>query len=234
MTRWPSPSAVGGSGVVVRLVDRLPPGHQVAERVGHEVDVAAPDLGPIGLDEESARRQEPPGEREVVEAHPGRDPRLVGGGQDVAVVPDGGRVVDAGLGLEARPLHRQAVVGQAETGEEGEVLGIAGAEAVAVTRQRCVARPLPVPPVRGGCRPLALRRRRAGPPPESFRPLHGHEYDKRATIRDDTTPRRSARDPPPSGNLEIRWPKDPEATGDVETPTTYGLSPVRTAGLCLM
>ena len=135
--------------------------------------MAAPDVGPIGLDEEPAGRQEPPGQREVVKAHPGGDAGVAGGRQDVAVVTDGGRVVDAGLRLEPRPLHRQPVVGQPETGEEGEVLGITGAETVAVTRERGVARPLPVPPVRGGCRPLALRRRCAGSPPESIRPLHG-------------------------------------------------------------
>ena len=68
-----------------------------------------------------------------MEAHPGRDASVTGGGQDGAVVTDGGRIMDTGLRLEPRPLHRQPVVGQPEAGEEREVLGVTGAEAVAVT-----------------------------------------------------------------------------------------------------
>ena len=116
VTGWPSPSAIGGSRVVVGLVDRLPPAHQVGERVGDEVDVAAPDLGPVGLHEESAGCQEPAGEREVMQANPGRDPRVAGGGQNGTVMLYGGRVVDTGLGLEPRPLHRQSVMRQPQTG----------------------------------------------------------------------------------------------------------------------
>ena len=80
----------------------------------------------------------------------GETPASWAAASTVAVVMDGGRVVDTGLGLEPRPLHGEPVVGQPEAGEEREVLGITGAEAVAVTRQRGVARALPLPPVRGG------------------------------------------------------------------------------------
>ena len=69
----------------------------------------------------------------MMQAHPGRDAGIAGGAQDVAVMPDGRRIVDTLLGLEPRPLDRQPMVGQPEAEEEGEVLGITRAEAVAGT-----------------------------------------------------------------------------------------------------
>ena len=74
VARGPSPAAVGAPGVVVRLVDRLPAEHEVAERLGHERHVASPGVGAVGLDEEPALVGEPARQREVVEAHPRRHP----------------------------------------------------------------------------------------------------------------------------------------------------------------
>ena len=48
--RRPAASAIGGPGVVVGLVDRLPAADEVTERLGHEVDVSPPHLRPILLD----------------------------------------------------------------------------------------------------------------------------------------------------------------------------------------
>ena len=58
---------------------------------------------------------------------------VAGGAEHRPVVLHRLGVVLARPGLESGPLQRQAVVGQPVLGEQGEVLGVAGGEAVAVT-----------------------------------------------------------------------------------------------------
>jgi plasmid stability protein len=69
----PSASAVGGTRVVVGLVDGLPTASEVAERLGHELDVPRPRACTAARVEEAAFCSEPTGEGEVMQAHPRRD-----------------------------------------------------------------------------------------------------------------------------------------------------------------
>ena len=170
--RRPTPTPILGRGVVVRLVDRLPPAHQVAESLGHEIDVARPRVGAVGLDEEAAGVGEPARQREVVQADPRLRRRRLGPLEHVAVVRDRRWSWTPRLGLDPGPLDREAMMRQAERRVESEVIQVSRREPVAVTRRRRPARTLPLDPVGRGCRPLALRRRRRGAPHEPVRPLH--------------------------------------------------------------
>jgi len=184
----PAASAVGGPGVVVGLVDRLPTADQVSERLGYEVDVSPPHLCSILLEEESAGVEEPPGKGEVMERDPWHDAGNSRRLEDVAVVLDRPFVVGALVGLEAGPLHRQAVVGQAQGGQVPEVLGVARGEPVPVSGHRNMTGPLPLPPVRGrGCT-LALGGGSTRSPPEAFRPTHAHEYGKKGGAPTEESP----------------------------------------------
>ena len=115
----PAPAAVGGQRVVVRLVHRLPAARQVTERLGDELDVPGPELRPVRLGQEAARRGEPPRQREVVQANPRLDPGRQRGGQDVAVVrrrpPD--RAGPAPV-RSAPSRSSQSVVAQPQAGEQ--------------------------------------------------------------------------------------------------------------------
>ena len=131
-----------------------------------------------------------------MQAHPGRQPRISCRGEHASVVIDGGRVVPAGLGLDARPLDRETVVRQTERGEQREVLGVPRREAVALTRDGSAAGPLPVPPVGRRRGAFALRRRCGTSPHEPFRPSHtspGTHRSRRAA------PARRARPPAADG-----------------------------------
>jgi hypothetical protein len=165
-------AAVGQPGIDVGLVHRLPAAHEVAERLRHEVDMATPVLGPIDRHGERTLPCEPTRQGEVVQAHPGCDAGVTGGAQHGPVVRHGPGVVHAFLGLEARPLEREPVMGQAQRGEAGEVLCVEPTETVALARFRSAAGALPVPPVRSRRSALALGRRRARSPPEAVGPLH--------------------------------------------------------------
>ena len=114
MSRRPTTSAVGGTGVVVGLVDRLPAADQVAERLGHELDVASPCVCAIRFHEESAGFEEPAGKGEMVQRDPGHNAGVSRRREHVAVVAHRRLVVVALLRLDARPLNRQPVMGQAQ------------------------------------------------------------------------------------------------------------------------
>src|SRR5262249_21378186 len=77
------------------------------------------------------------------------------------------------LGLDARPLDRQAVVGEPVRGVQREVVGVPVREPVAVTATGHDARPFERVPVGGRRRALGLRRGRAGAPPEIRADDHG-------------------------------------------------------------
>ncbi len=174
------PPSEAGQGVERRLVDRLPARHEVAEGLGHPVDVALPVHAGLGFDEAALVLGEPARQREVVQAGPHVDPGVAGGAQHLGVVLDRSAVVVARLGLEPRPLERQPVLGQAVLGEQAEVLGVVGGEAVAVAASAAPGRPpprptsrWPVPRPRSGStrRPCPRGSRRAVPP--SSRRVHG-------------------------------------------------------------
>ena len=165
-----APAAVAEAGVVVRLVHRLPPADEIAERLGHEVDMAGPGVRTSRFPEEAAFGCEPARQREVVEADPWRDAGVTSGSEHGAVVLDGAGVVHTGFGFDARPFDRQPMVGEAEAREQPKVLRVPSGETVAVARDRRSTCPFPVPPVRCRCGALALCRRRAGAPHEIFGP----------------------------------------------------------------
>src|SRR5262249_41508534 len=165
-------AAVRAERIEVRLVHRLPAADEVAERVRDEVDVPAPVLRAVALDQERALRREPAGQGGVVQARPRGRAGVARGGEHRAVVRDGGAIVRTFLGLEPRPFDGQSVVGQAELGQEREVLGVAARETVPIAGERRAARAFPVPPVRRRRRALALRRRRARAPEKAARPAH--------------------------------------------------------------
>ena len=68
----------------------------------------------------------------MVKAHPRFDPGVAGREEDAAVVLDGVVVPFALPRLDAGPLDREAMVGESVLGEQGEVLGVARAEPVAL------------------------------------------------------------------------------------------------------
>ena len=181
--RRPAAPAVGGLGVVVGFVDRLPPTDDVTEGLGHEVHMSSPYLCPVLLDEESSGGEEPPGKGEVVERNPRHDSGIVRRGEHVAIVADGLLVVAALVGLEAGPLDGQPVVGQAKGGQQIEVLGIPCARTRSLSGQRSMTGPFPIPPVRPGGRALTLCGRGASAPEEAFGPIHAREYAKKGTRR---------------------------------------------------
>ena len=149
------------------LVHRLPPGDEVPEGLRHPVHVPWPEVAEAPVVEEPAEVVgEPPGQGEVVQAHPEVEAGVATGGEDLAVVLDGSRVVLALPGLEAGPLQRQAVLGEPERPEQREVLPVAAGEAVAVAGGRGPTEPLPARPVAGGCSSLGLGARRTGAPQE--------------------------------------------------------------------
>ena len=180
---------VPADGVEGRLVDRLPPRHQVAEGLAHPVDVAAPEQAPLLVVAEAVEVVgEPAREREVVEAHPDREAGVAAGLEDGAVALDLLLGVVPLPRLEPVPVERQAVVGQAVLGVEREVLGVAGGEAVPVTGARRPPCLLPRPPVAAGRRALRLRGRGARAPDEPLRPVaHGREPPIRASSPDRTS-----------------------------------------------
>ncbi len=154
-------------GVGHRLVDGLPPEHEVAEGLRHPVDVTGPVVAAGLVVQEAAEVVgEPAREREVVEAHPHRQAGVVRGLEHRAVVLDGVAVPVAGLGLEAGPLDRQPVVGEAGAGQQREVVAVVGGEPVAVQRCRGPPELLPPGPVGAGRGPLGLGGRGGRPPPE--------------------------------------------------------------------
>ena len=156
------------------LVDRLPSEHEIAEGLRTERNVPRPEVGTRMLVDEAALADlgEPARQREVMQADPRLHARRVRGREHLAVVLDRRGVAPAFLGLDARPLDRQPVVRQAVLRVELEVLGIARAEPVAVTRRRHPPRPLHRVPVGRGRGAFGLRRRRTGTPPEAFGESH--------------------------------------------------------------
>lgn len=163
-TEQPAAQRVG-----VRFVDGFPAEHEVSEGLGQEFDVAGPVVRARPLVPEAAPGAEPGGEGEVV----GRDPHLQPGVaprlQHGAVALDLGGVVAALIGLQPRPIQRKAEVLEAQALQEGEILRMAGREAVAGAGRRGVPAPFPGPPVAGGRRALTLVGRIARTPPEPFR-----------------------------------------------------------------
>ena len=156
---------VAAEGVEGRLVDRLPAGHQVAEGLGHPVDVAAPEQPALLVVAEAVEVVgEPARQREVVEAHPDRQAGVAPRLEDRAVALDLLLGVVALPRLEPVPVERQPVVGEAVLGVEREVLGVAGGEPVPVTGAR---RPARAPPTRTSrcpaTRPRSASTRRPSP-----------------------------------------------------------------------
>ena len=101
-------------------------------------------------------------------------PRVAPRLEDRAVALDLLLVVVALRRLEAGPVERQPVVGEAVLGVEREVLGVPGGEPVPVAGRAAPARRPPSRPVAAGRRALGLRRRRARAPHEPVRPVARH------------------------------------------------------------
>ena len=103
------------------------------------------------LDLPAAECREPPGIREVVERHHGRDGARATGEEHLAVVVDRRFVVATLLGLDAAPLEGEAVGAEAHGAKEVQVLLVA--LPVTACRSGAVAVPdlpgelLPIPPV---------------------------------------------------------------------------------------
>ncbi len=141
------------------FVDRLPPEHEIAERLRAERDVAGPEVGagPV-VDEPAAHLGEPARQGEVVQAHPGRHSRGTGRGQHLEVVLDGAGVAPAFLGLDARPFDRETMVREPVLGVELEVFGEAFTEAVPVAADGHLPGAFEGEPVGCGRRALGLGR----------------------------------------------------------------------------
>ena len=168
----PCPGTIGRPRVVVGFVHRLPASDQVAKGLRHVVDVPRPYLGSVAFLQEAAAVGEPTRQREVVQAHPRLYSRLQRGCQDLPVVRDGAIVVPTRLRLDPGPLDREPVVPQAEFGKDAEVLLEPGGEAVPRARGGRASSPFPIPPVRRGCRSLALGGRGGSAPHEAVGPAH--------------------------------------------------------------
>ena len=94
----------------MRLVDRLPPEHEVAERLADPVDVAGPVVGTGPLVEEAAQVvAEPARQREVVQARPDAD-------AGVARRAQHGRVVLDRVGVVACPARARGAPSRATGG----------------------------------------------------------------------------------------------------------------------
>ena len=130
-TRRVDAPPVAGEGVEGRLVDRLPAGDQVAEGLGHPVDVALPEEAGLGVDEPAFVLGEPPGQREVVQAHPHVDPGVAGRLQHLGVVLDRVGVVAAGLRARGGPTRATAGAGS------GRARRRAGSPRRSGSRSRC-------------------------------------------------------------------------------------------------
>ncbi len=152
----------------VGLVDRHPAGHEVADGLGHPVDVPGPHEYGLVVEPAPLVVGEPPGRGAVQQADPHVDAGVVGGGEDSAEVGDLVVVPPAGVGLEPGPLDGEPVVPDAVLGEQPEVVGVAGAEPVAVAGCGRPTLGLPSRPVRPGRGALALRGRRRGAPPRAI------------------------------------------------------------------
>src|SRR5207244_2416436 len=119
-------------------------------------DVPGPVVGTGAVVDETAVAElgEPPGKREVVQAHPRR---YTGGArrrQHLEHMLDGRRVAPTLLGLDARPLDREAMVGEPVLRVQREVVRKPSREAVAVAARWHRAAALEREPV--GCRSRAI------------------------------------------------------------------------------
>ena len=125
--------AGGLGGAPDRVVEREPAGGTVAERVGDGLDPSRPERGRWPARRRSPLVEEPSGEPRGAVEQRQPDPHTggVGGVEHVAVPLGALAVPGAGLRLQRRPVDRQPDVVQAVLGEEREVLGEAGVEAVA-------------------------------------------------------------------------------------------------------
>ena len=164
--------------VAERLVDRLPPEDEVAERLRAEGDVARPVIGAgvVVAERTVADLGEPPREGEVVQTDPGCDPGVTRGGEHRAVVLDRGRRPAGPLRARCGPTRSTGDGGEAVFGVEGEVVGVARAEPVAVAAARIRAALLPGIPVGRRRRALGTgsttrrcptRSRRGSPPSDA-------------------------------------------------------------------
>ena len=169
---------VAEQGRDVRLVDRAPVGHPVAQPVGDDRRVLPEAQGGVPLEPApgilEGLRQVP-----VVERRHRRDARLEQA-VDEAVVEGEPRLVDraAARGLHPRPRHREPVAVDPQAGHQGEVLGpavvvVAGDVTGAAVDDPAGLRGEGVPdagaPAVLGHGPLDLVRRRARPEEEARR-----------------------------------------------------------------
>ncbi len=146
-------------GVDHRLVDRLPPVHEVAEGLRHPLDVAQPAQETTGLLEEAPSVVGVPArQREVVEADPHRHSCVASCLQHRSVALHLAWVAARLLRLQPGPLQREAMVDEPVLGVELEVLRRATGEAVAVAGSRHPSLALPPGPVGPRCCALSLSR----------------------------------------------------------------------------
>ena len=155
-----------------RLVDRLPTEDQVAERLGAELDVARPVVraGPLVDEAALADSVNQPGSVKWCRQTQGAMPALAGRAQHLAVVLDRRGVAAPLLGLDARPLDREAVVGEPVLRRTARSPRRSGCRSRCRRRTAAPGRPAPsAQPVRRRRRALGLRRRRAACPTRSRR-----------------------------------------------------------------
>ncbi len=125
----------------------------------------------------AAERGHPARGREVVERHDRSHALLVALGDDAPVVVEGGARELAVLGLDARPLDREAIGAEAELAHEADVLRVAVVAVAAVARRLDAGRAglvLERPPVVVPVAAFDLVRGRCCAPHEVFGEGHRH------------------------------------------------------------
>src|SRR5262245_34312832 len=152
----------------VRLVDRAGDADLVAQPSARDVDEAceAVDDGAVGP---PTVGRDPPRRREVVERHYGEQLPVATGSDHACVVVERGVRELAVLGLDARPLEREAVRAKAQLAQELEVAGIPEPVIARVARGLLalrLRRVLPRPPVVVPVAPFDLVRGRRRAPDE--------------------------------------------------------------------